>query len=78
LPRKKCRVVGEIQAARDVREDLGNIALQYELVAESIEQGDKKRRVRKPRRWATRQGQPRLAAYALSCDTVGGLVRDSR
>jgi hypothetical protein len=33
----------------EVRKELENIALQYELVAESIEKVEKKRRGRKPR-----------------------------
>ena len=36
-------------ASPDVRKDLENIALQYELVAESIEPEEKKRRGRKPK-----------------------------
>jgi uncharacterized protein (DUF849 family) len=46
---KSLREMAALMARPDIRKDLANIALQYELVAESIEPVEKKRRGRKPK-----------------------------
>ena len=46
---KSLREMAALMAWPDIRKDLANIALQYELVAESIEPVEKKRPGQKPR-----------------------------
>jgi uncharacterized protein (DUF849 family) len=46
---KNLREMAALMAWPDIRKDLENIALQYDLVAQSIEPVEKKRRGRKPK-----------------------------